>query len=194
VIQINLQHYDPRATLEARARTDGADKFAAFGSDGLTFSDIIDVINPLQHIPVIGTLYRKLTGDVIDPATRIAGGALFGGPIGAAFSAVAVAIGEARKAILEPASEPGPALAEAKADRDVKSSSTPPPPSSGFMPVSLKTEERTEIADKPAGAFTGTDGHRPRRGGWMVAYAYSGSMPSATERRMPKANHIDVSV
>ena len=53
-----------------------------FGEDGLTFGDILDVINPLQHIPVISTIYRNLTGDELSPAARIAGGALFGGPIG----------------------------------------------------------------------------------------------------------------
>ena len=63
---------------------DSNGKFKPFGDDGLTFADIIDVINPLQHIPIISSLYRKFTGDSIDPASRIAGGSLYGGPIGAA--------------------------------------------------------------------------------------------------------------
>lgn len=58
--------------------------FKPFGDDGLTFDDLLDVINPLQQLPVIGSLYRWLTGDQISPAARIAGGALFGGPIGIA--------------------------------------------------------------------------------------------------------------
>lgn len=53
-----------------------------FGDDGLTFGDVLDVINPLQHIPVVSTLYRAITGDEISPGARVAGGALFGGPIG----------------------------------------------------------------------------------------------------------------
>jgi hypothetical protein len=53
-----------------------------FGSDGLTFGDVLDVINPLQHIPVVSTLYRAITGDEISPGARVAGGALFGGPVG----------------------------------------------------------------------------------------------------------------
>ncbi len=59
-----------------------------FGDDGLTFGDLLDAINPLQHIPVVGTLYRAITGDRIDPASRLAGGTLFGGPIGLAVAAV----------------------------------------------------------------------------------------------------------
>ncbi|WP_120498253.1 hypothetical protein [Kiloniella sp. EL199] len=46
------------------------------------FFDFLDVINPLQHIPVISTLYREITGDEIQPAARIAGGMIFGGPTG----------------------------------------------------------------------------------------------------------------
>ncbi len=67
-----------------------ADSFATrlFGADGFNFLDILDVINPLQHIPFVSTLYRALTGDTIAPASRVAGGALFGGPIGAAVSLV----------------------------------------------------------------------------------------------------------
>lgn len=59
-----------------------------FGADGFNFLDLLDVINPLQHIPFVSTLYRALTGDTIAPASRVAGGALFGGPIGAAVSLV----------------------------------------------------------------------------------------------------------
>ncbi|HEX2116212.1 MAG TPA: hypothetical protein VHM01_17550, partial [Alphaproteobacteria bacterium] len=52
------------------------------GKDELTFSDFLSVINPLQHIPVVSTLYRWVTGDTIKPAARVVGGALYGGPIG----------------------------------------------------------------------------------------------------------------
>jgi hypothetical protein len=53
-----------------------------WGEDGLRFGDVLDAINPLQHIPVVSTIYRNLTGDDISPGARIAGGTLFGGPIG----------------------------------------------------------------------------------------------------------------
>jgi len=47
-----------------------------------SFADVLDVINPLQHLPGISTAYRELTGDAISAGARLAGGALFGGPIG----------------------------------------------------------------------------------------------------------------
>lgn len=46
------------------------------------FADLIDIINPLQHIPIVGNIYRAITGDTINPVGRILGGGLFGGPIG----------------------------------------------------------------------------------------------------------------
>ena len=55
---------------------------------GMSFHDILEVINPLQHIPVIDTLYRSLTGDTISPAARVAGDALYGGVMGLASSLV----------------------------------------------------------------------------------------------------------
>lgn len=46
------------------------------------FDDFLDIINPLQHIPIVSTLYRELTGDEISAPARIFGGTLFGGPTG----------------------------------------------------------------------------------------------------------------
>lgn len=53
---------------------------------------IIDVLNPLQHIPVISSIYRHITGDEISPMARIAGGALYGGGLGAAAGLADVAV------------------------------------------------------------------------------------------------------
>jgi hypothetical protein len=50
---------------------------------GLTFGDLLDTINPLQHIPIISSIYRAITGDLMSPTAEIAGGALFGGIVGA---------------------------------------------------------------------------------------------------------------
>ncbi|MDE3114083.1 MAG: hypothetical protein KGL26_00650 [Pseudomonadota bacterium] len=58
----------------------------ASGDSGF-FANLLDVINPLQHIPVVGTLYRAITGDTIQPLEQLAGDALYGGVLGFVASA-----------------------------------------------------------------------------------------------------------
>jgi len=48
----------------------------------LTFDDVLDLVNPLQHLPVISTIYRAVTGDKIKPAMQIMGDLAYGGPEG----------------------------------------------------------------------------------------------------------------
>jgi hypothetical protein len=43
------------------------------------FHHLLDVVNPLQHLPVIGTIYRAITGEHIGPVEQIAGDTLYGG-------------------------------------------------------------------------------------------------------------------
>ncbi|MDP6603145.1 MAG: hypothetical protein QGG17_02990 [Rhodospirillales bacterium] len=69
--------------------------FAFFGDVGFSFFDLVDIINPLQHIPIVSSIYRHFTGDELDAAPRVLGGALFGGAIGAAAALVNVIVDEA---------------------------------------------------------------------------------------------------
>ncbi|CAO3415585.1 hypothetical protein [Azospirillum doebereinerae] len=59
----------------------------------MSFWDFLDVINPLQHIPIVSTIYRNVTGDTIQPAARVMGGMLYGGPLGG-MAAIANAVVE----------------------------------------------------------------------------------------------------
>ncbi|WP_419798313.1 MAG: hypothetical protein ACNI26_01070 [Terasakiella sp.] len=94
-VNTQVAYNPPPAGNEATKQTNDpttkqADKekeFSFFGDDGVTFWDMLDVINPLQHIPIVSTAYRAITGDELDPGARLAGGTLFGGPIGLAASA-----------------------------------------------------------------------------------------------------------
>jgi len=51
-------------------------------TDDFSFWDVLDIINPLQHIPVLSNIYREISGDIISPVAKIVGSTLFGGPIG----------------------------------------------------------------------------------------------------------------
>jgi hypothetical protein len=59
-----------------------------------SFKDVWQTINPLQHIPIIGSIYRALTGDVPTPTARALGGMLYAGPVGAILAGVAGAVTE----------------------------------------------------------------------------------------------------
>ena len=65
------------------------------GEDGASFlENLIDIVNPLQHLPVVSTIYREMTGDGMTPFARVVGGGLYGGVIGFAVAAVNAAIEE----------------------------------------------------------------------------------------------------
>jgi len=50
-----------------------------WGQKGFQFHDLLDAINPLQHLPVVSTVYRWITGDTIGNIPRIVGDAIYGG-------------------------------------------------------------------------------------------------------------------
>jgi len=75
------------ATAQAM-RAAAASAPAAKGDTGgftlnTAFHDLLDIVNPLQHLPVVGTLYRAISGDTIGTVEKIAGDALYGGLWGA---------------------------------------------------------------------------------------------------------------
>jgi hypothetical protein len=66
----------------------GGKHVGMFAGDEPSFKDLFDVINPLQHIPVVDSIYRELTGEKIGVGPRLLGGALYGGPIGLIAAAI----------------------------------------------------------------------------------------------------------
>ncbi|HMH65471.1 MAG TPA: hypothetical protein VK515_07780, partial [Rhizomicrobium sp.] len=66
----------PVASTGTESVTVSADKSGA--QDESFFHHILDVINPLQHLPVVGTIYRAITGEHIGNIEKIAGDALYG--------------------------------------------------------------------------------------------------------------------
>jgi len=88
----------PATQLSAQNMADanhaGAKDSMPAASDGgdYSFLDVVDMVNPFQHIPVLNTIYRNFTGDTIKPISQIIGGSLFGGPVGAVSSTANVII------------------------------------------------------------------------------------------------------
>jgi len=164
-----------------------------FGDDGLSFKDVLDLVNPLQHIPVVGNVYRELTGDTLAPGIRVAGGALFGGPIGAALSVAGLVIDRARDRV--------PTDAADAVDTAVADAAPTPVPRGGWLLAAVSTPvppeppslepssapglagirqdapvESTPPPPPPAGGrASGADALavHARRGGWLLAQAYA---------------------
>lgn len=78
----HLFHPSAQTQGAGTSQTQGASSKTSDGkSDDLDFSfdDLIDIVNPLQHLPVVGTLYRAITHDTIKTPEKIAGDTLYGG-------------------------------------------------------------------------------------------------------------------
>jgi len=70
-------------------------------SEGMTFADFLDIINPLQHIPIVSSIYRMVTGDEIGVGSRLIGDALFAGIPGLIAGALAATVESASGASIE---------------------------------------------------------------------------------------------
>jgi hypothetical protein len=73
---------------------------ASLGAGGgtapsVSFRDVLSALNPLQYLPVVGSIYRAVTGDSVGEPMRIGGSMvaslLMGGPIGLLMSAASTA-------------------------------------------------------------------------------------------------------
>lgn len=74
----HISNISPPTELKNHAETSKTKTVQEKTDKGISFSDILDVVNPLQHIPIVSTIYRSATGDEISPVSRIIGGAIFG--------------------------------------------------------------------------------------------------------------------
>lgn len=65
----------------------------SFGEDGLDSNDAFDIVNILQHIPVVSAFYQDVSGqEEISVLSKLSGGYLYGGAIGLAYSALDLAV------------------------------------------------------------------------------------------------------
>ena len=93
---VTVQHHNPATPYGASSKLPETrpldEKFSAIPNNQIISegdfdtADLIDFINPLQHIPIVSSIYREVTGDEIETPARLVGGVLFGGIIGFASS------------------------------------------------------------------------------------------------------------
>ena len=119
--------------------------------------DLMEILNPLQHIPVVATIYRQLTGDKIGPMERIAGDTLYGGMLGLASSVADVAFekltgkdfGDTALAILGVGQDKPTALAAA-----APTTKSPPSRIADASPAQLIPASATSVAGVPGDSGT----------------------------------------
>ena len=77
----------PNVVISPLASPPTAATSALAGHD-TAFHAVLSALNPLQYVPVVGTIYRAATGDQIDDGVRRLGSillsGLLGGPVGIA--------------------------------------------------------------------------------------------------------------
>jgi hypothetical protein len=78
-VDFSAHAVNPTAAGPASAMASAA---SAPDEGGATFDDLLDIVNPLQHIPIVSTIYRAITGDHIKTFPKIAGDTLYGGVTG----------------------------------------------------------------------------------------------------------------
>lgn len=77
----------PQARAAAAPKPDAKPEKSFADKMSVGFEDLIDVVNPLQQVPGVSAVYREVSGDDISIPSRLAGGFLFGGPMGLAAAA-----------------------------------------------------------------------------------------------------------
>lgn len=144
-----------------------------------SFGDFLDVINPLQHLPIIGDIYRAITGDKISPPARVLGDALYGGPmglIGGVFNSIVEQtsghdIGQTVIGLIDGKGTAAKSTAVAQAGAPAGKTSTnttsaaTTPAAAGPAPAAM------QVADARAGAIAGAAGVPAPAGNFADLYA-----------------------
>ncbi|MGO8920430.1 MAG: hypothetical protein ACLQJR_31430 [Stellaceae bacterium] len=84
----------PAAVAATASGTGGSGATHAWKDGSFSFHDVLDTLNPLQHIPIVSTIYRWVTGDKPGNVARIVGDGIYGGPVGLATGMLSVAVKE----------------------------------------------------------------------------------------------------
>ncbi len=85
----------PKPSAPARTDTTAALIDPATDDESFGVTDVLDILNPLQHIPLLGMLYREVTGDTIKPVSQVVGDIGYGLVIGGVAVSVVSAIASA---------------------------------------------------------------------------------------------------
>ena len=183
-ISQNEPHWrnDPKFTVASPKTADDSGSKVGAGkeNDGLTFDDFLDIINPLHHIPVIGTVYRKITDDDLSSVSRVLGGSLFLGPLGAVSALANILVD---KATGKNVSEHALALFENIDSNQPKISSASSEP---ITIDSISKSTNFSFSSNDLTKKTNSGGHTDPVTAWAMAEA---SYRQSASKQLPTANN-----
>jgi hypothetical protein len=160
----HLKSIKPQTQSAATASTDTDKPLITTGADGKSFfQNVLDILNPLEHLPVVSTIYHAITGNQSGDLEKVAGDTLYGGPIGLVSSLADLAFekitgkdfGDTMLSMVglggnDGASDKATALASNTAQtQDAEVAQT-----AALNKASLMTAPATQIAQSAAASFT----------------------------------------
>ncbi|MEP0233470.1 hypothetical protein [Roseibium sp.] len=163
----------------------------------LGFSDLLDILNPLQHIPGVSEIYRSVTGDQMSEGARFAGNALYGlalgGPLGLAGMTAYSMVGQAAETHFAA----DPALQEAgdvlrPSQTMASNTDTPPRP----VPPKKPENSSSNVLGAEVGAATASAQAGPldltRLSATLISTESEGDVaPLATREKMPTGEQLE---
>ena len=130
-----------------------------------TFDDVLRGLNPLHHLPVVGTIYRAATGERIPAFMRVLGAAVTGGPLGALGAGIMGIVEEIIRMGPDRTRPPAPAgMSETGAERPME-----PVTPGTLAPGAYTTLATTEPEFLRPAQYAAGPGADPARG--LAAYA-----------------------
>lgn len=172
------------ASTPVKATTDSTKPATPAAADAdsdfhVSFDDLLDVVNPLQHFPVIGTIYRAITHDQIKTPEKIVGDTLYGGVWGLASSVADTAFekltgrnfGDTVLALLTDHYNDAKPIAIASADQAKLATSTAQPEAASLQTVSMNETALTASLNR-----SGANGDMTQRA--LYAYRQATGLPA----------------
>jgi hypothetical protein len=172
------------ATAAATAAPSSGPSLWSHGS--FSFKDLLDIVNPLQHLPVIGSIYRYLTGDEPSGGARIVGDALYGGPIGFGVGVVSTMLTDSKGEDLGEqalADVFGPRGGDAQPKTQLAQSATQPSPAGAGAAVTGAATAGTNARAAPVALADET----PEQATKLAAALYRSPPPAKTVQAAPTA-------
>lgn len=142
-----------------------------------TFDGVLRGLNPLQHIPVVGMLYRAATGQEIPTTMRVLGAGLVGGPLGMLGAGVMGLVVEIIRMGPDTSRPPAPAgMSQTGTERPMDTVSPGEVPAGGYTTLATVVPEFLQPSQLVFGGGRGQAAYASAAREWQVTQALEKGM------------------